>query len=88
MTFHQGEGGNPAPLFCAGETFPGVVHPDVGSSVHGPVGEHPEKGYKNDTGDGVPPLQGQAKKAGTIQPGEGKAPGDPIATFQYLKEGL
>ena len=29
----QGKGGDPAPLLCAGETSPGVLHPDVKSSV-------------------------------------------------------
>ena len=29
----QGEGGDPVPLLCAGETSPGVQHPDVESSA-------------------------------------------------------
>ena len=38
---------------CAGETSPGVLHSDVGSSVqetHGPVRAHPDEGHKNDPG--------------------------------------
>jgi len=71
------EGGDPAHLQCAGETswwVPGVLHPDVESSVqerHRPVRERPEEGHKNDSRNGTPPLQQQAKRAGTVQPGEG-----------------
>ena len=44
---------------------------------HGPVGMHPEEGHKNDQRDGTPLLQGQDARAGTVQPGTGKAPGRP-----------
>jgi len=43
----QGEGYDPAPLFCAGETSPGVLHPDVELSVQkrrGPVGAMSRRG--------------------------------------------
>jgi len=39
------------PLQPPGETSPGVLHPDVESSVkekHGPIGVHPEEDHKND----------------------------------------
>jgi len=55
----QGEGGDPALLICTGEASPGVLHPDVVSSVqeiHGPVGVCPEEGHKNDARDGTPIL--------------------------------
>ena len=71
----QGEGGDPAPLLCTGEALPGVVPPYVESSVHerhGPVGAYPEKGHKNDPLNGKPLLQGQAERAGVVQPGEEK----------------
>ena len=53
------EGGDPDPLLCTGEISPGVLCPDVESSVqerHGPVGVHPEEGHKNDPRDGTPLL--------------------------------
>ena len=70
----QDKGGDPASLLCAGEASPGVLHLDVESSVqerHGPVGVHPEEGHKSDPRDGTPLLQGQAERAGAVQPGEG-----------------
>mgnify|MGYP001855578976 CR=1 FL=1 len=72
----QGEGGNPAPLLCAGEASPGALCPDVETSVQegcGLLGVHPEKGHKNDPQNGTPLLQGQAERAGAVQPGEEKA---------------
>ena len=45
---------------CSGETSPGVLHPDVESSVqerHGPVGACPEEGHKNDPRDGKPLMR-------------------------------
>ena len=55
----QVEGGDPASLLCASEASPGVLHPDVESSVqerHGPIGAHPEKGHKKDPWNGTPLL--------------------------------
>jgi len=46
------------PLQPPGETSPGVLHPDVESSVqerHRPVGVHPE-GHKHDPWNGTPLL--------------------------------
>ena len=69
----QGEGGDPASLLCAGETSPGVLCPDVESSIqegHGPVRKRSKEGYKNDLRNGTLPTQGQAETAGNAQPGE------------------
>ena len=66
----------PALLLCAGEASPGVLHPDVESSVqerHKPVGACPEEGYKNNPRDGTPLLQVQDERAGAVQPVEEKA---------------
>ena len=55
----QSKGGDPAPLFCASEASPEVLHPDVESSVQerrGPAGAHPEDGHKNDPSDGHLPY--------------------------------
>ena len=54
-----GQGGDPAPLLCAGEASPGALHPDVESSVqerHGSVGACPEEGQKYEPRDGTPLL--------------------------------
>ena len=72
----QAEGGDPALLLCSGETSAGVLHPDVESSMqerHGCVGVCPEEGHKKDPRDETPPLQGQAERAGAVQPEEEKA---------------
>ena len=63
---------------CSGEASPGVLCPDVESSVqekHRSVGALPEEGQKEDPSNGKPLLQGQAEIAGAFQPGEEKAPG-------------
>ena len=47
------------PLLCADEASPGVVCPDVESSVQeiqGSVGVHPEEDHKNGARDGTPLL--------------------------------
>ena len=84
----QGEGGDPVPLLCAGETSPAVLHPDVEFSVrerHGSVGARPEEGLKYDQRAGAALLQGLAERCGALQPGEEKARGNLILAFQYLK---
>ena len=69
----QAEGGDPAKLLCAGEASPGVLHPDMESSVqerHIPAGIHPEEGHKNYPSERTPPLPGQVERSGAVQPGE------------------
>ena len=46
----------------------------------GPLGVCPEEGHKNDPRGGTSPLQGQAERAGAVQPGEEKAPERPDST--------
>ena len=72
----QSEEGDPAPLLCAAKTSPGVLHPDVESSVqqrYVAVGLHPEEGHKNAPRYGTTLLRAQAERAGAVQPGEVKA---------------
>ena len=91
MCGQKGEEENLALLPCAAETSPGVLHPDVGSSVqerHGPVGACPEEEHKSDSRDGTPLLRGQAEGAGAVQPGEDKALGRPDSSLLVSKERL
>ena len=78
-----------APLLCAVETSPGVLHPNVESLVqerHGPVGTHPEECHKNDPRDRTPLLRGQAERAGLLSLEKRRLQEDLIVAFQYLKE--
>ena len=45
-------------------------------------------GHKNGPGDGTPPIQGQAEKDGTVQPGEEKALGRPDSDLSVPREQL
>ena len=90
---HWGEGGDSAPLLCTGETSPGVLHPEVESSLEKrgrcrPVGAHPEEGHKNDPRDETPLLPRQAERAGADQPGEEKALERLDSGFLVSKGGL
>jgi len=49
----QVEGDDPALLLCAGEILPGILHPDVESSVQESCGACPEDSHKNDPRDGT-----------------------------------
>ena len=56
-------------LLHTGETSPGVLCPNMKSSVQErcePIGAHTEEGHRN----GVPPLWGQTEKAEAVQHGE------------------
>ena len=87
----QGEGDDPASLFCSGETSCRVLHPDVEPSVQGrhrPVGAHPEEGHRNDPRDGMPLLRGQAERAGAVQHGQEVAPEKPDSGLSVYEQGL
>ena len=90
MCGQQGEGGDPAPLNCVGETSPGVLRPDVESSVqerHGAVRACPKEGHKNDPRDGTSLLRGQVKKVEAVQFGEEKPPGRPQSGLSLSEVG-
>ncbi|XP_021245825.1 uncharacterized protein LOC110395571 [Numida meleagris] len=61
------------------------VRPYLGAPTqegHGVVGEGPEEGHEGDQRAGAPSLQGRAKKAGHLQPGEENVPGGPYSSLQ------
>jgi len=81
------EGGDSVPMPCVGETSPGVLCPDVESSVqerHGPVRVCPEI----DPRDGTLLLQGQAERAGDVQTRERLALGRSDSGLSVSKGGL
>ena len=66
-----------APLLCAAETSPVVLHPDVRPSVqerHESAEAHPEEQHRSAQKDGIPPYEDRLR-AGAVQHGEGKAAG-------------
>jgi len=63
---------------CSGEASPGVLCPDVETSVqerHRTVGSHPEEGHENDPWGQTSLQQGQTERAGAVQPGVYMVPG-------------
>ena len=55
---------------------------------HGPVGEGPEEGHKNDQRVRTPHLWGKAERVGAVQPGEEKAPGRLSSSLPVPEGGL
>ena len=81
----QVKGSDPAPLLCAGEASPGILCPEVESSVQescGPVAVHPEEDHKNDPRDGKSPCKNRLE---LVNLEKRKLQGDLRAAFQYLK---
>jgi len=46
---------------------------------------HPENGHKNDLRDETLPYKEQTERAGAVQPGEEKAPGEPVSGLSIFK---
>ena len=83
----QGEGGDSAPLLCTGEDSPGVLHPDVESSVwerHGSAGAHLEEATKIFQEMEHLSLQVRLRELGLFSLEKIRLQSDLIA-FQYLK---
>ena len=79
-----------APLLCSGQTPPGGLRPTLEPSAHEghrAVGVSLE-GDEKDQRAGAPLLQGQAERAGAVQPGEKKAVGRSDCSLSVLKGGL
>jgi len=70
---------------CPSEISPGVLHPDVESSLQErcePAGACPEEGYKNDPSNGTPSLCGQAERVGSVHLGKEKALACDLSVFK------
>ncbi|KAK4820469.1 hypothetical protein QYF61_027930 [Mycteria americana] len=87
----QVEGGDPSPLLSTGEATPGGPCPQLRLSSTRETRTYWRESNKGPQGrwrhEKASLLRGKAERAGTVQPGEEQAQGDPINVHKHLQGG-